>query len=296
MYIYAFIIHRLTNPLIFSVNKLLKSRNSIIIIHIDAKTNSSEVCNIKNTLGEYENLIYVNELDRVNVIWGHISQINVTLLLLKYASKFDYHYFNLLSGDDIPITSNKYRELFFDESYSTGTEYISCEKNFKYLNRVKIKFTSSFYNKNKSFKEKLACKIILPYLKIFRKQNLESLPTLFFGTSWFTITDKAVDYILDFCVMNPKYIQAFENSLCGDEIFFQSIMANSHFSDRINKILENSDLSNKAVRYIDWHSGPDYPKIFNSEDFAKIINSKMLFARKFQSDISLDELGAFDKD
>lgn len=35
--------------------------------------------------------------------WSGYSQIEATLKLLNYASQFEYQYFSLLCGDDIPL-------------------------------------------------------------------------------------------------------------------------------------------------------------------------------------------------
>ena len=45
------------------------------------------------------------------------------------------------------------------------------------------------------------------------------------------------------------------------------------------------------LRYIDWNSGPEYPKILTQQDFVNIKNnenSDCIFARKFSEDIDID--------
>ena len=62
-------------------------------------------------------------------------------------------------------------------------------------------------------------------------------------------------------------------SRATDEIWIQSILANSPLKNQI----VNDDL-----RYIDWTSGPDYPKTLDSSDFENISKSdNAIFARKF---------------
>lgn len=290
MQVYAILIHQFTNPLAFTVQNLLKSINSIVIVHIDSKTNFENVKEIKNKLGNHENLYYIDDKDRINVRWGHFSQIEAILTLMEYASKFEYQYFNLISGDDIPLSSNSSREIFLEESYKNGIQYIACEVNENYQNRIKIKYPRSFFKKKKTLRNKIFNEISLPFLKIFSRQSTEHLPKLYFGAQWFTITDEAVKYIMTYCENNPSFLNAFKKSLCGDEIFFQTILANSSFKKNIYLLNNNCDLSQKAMRYIDWHSGPDYPKTLNANDFDKMLQSNMLFARKLNKDINFEAL------
>ncbi|MDR2097810.1 MAG: hypothetical protein LBP37_04745 [Spirochaetaceae bacterium] len=69
---------------------------------------------------------------------------------------------------------------------------------------------------------------------------------------------------------------------CSDEIFFQTIL---------NKI-EGITIVNDSLRYVDWETGPEYPRILRTHDYEKVIESGKLFARKFdeKSDREIIEL------
>ena len=41
------------------------------------------------------------------------------------------------------------------------------------------------------------------------------------------------------------------------------------------------DAERNDLRYIDWESGPEFPRILNQEDKKKLLENKALFARKF---------------
>ena len=53
----------------------------------------------------------------------------------------------------------------------------------------------------------------------------------------------------------------------------------------ILNILEGLDVENESLRYVNWTDGPEYPKTLRLEDYAKIMNSNKLFARKFDETI-----------
>ena len=52
-------------------------------------------------------------------------------------------------------------------------------------------------------------------------------------------------------------------------------------------------MSESFIRYIDWNSGPDFPRTLNENDFNRMKSSGMFFARKLEKDISLEKLKKF---
>ena len=66
----------------------------------------------------------------------------------------------------------------------------------------------------------------------------------------------------------------FNNAVCADELFFQSISQDSPFKD---KIVPNS------LRAIDWKRGRPY--VYRKEDFSLLMESDKLFARKFSTNV-----------
>ncbi|WP_180053469.1 beta-1,6-N-acetylglucosaminyltransferase [Acinetobacter sp. YH12236] len=292
-YIYAVICHKLTEPLIFTIHTLLKSPLSIIILHIDNKTPNNEVIRIKKKLGDHPNLLYVPEKKRIDVRWGGVSQIEVMLLLLRLAQRYNYKYFSLISGDDIPLSSNKSRESFLNIAYSNRIEFIGYNPVHNAQQRLAIKYPSYFYNKDHSIMGKLCRKIFILYAKYFRTLDISHLPTLYKGSTWFTLTHEAVDYILDYVEKNPKYLNSFKYSLCGDEVFFQTIIFNSLFRYKVYNIENNIPDCERGMRYIDWVSGPSFPRELDNSDFIKMKQSGMLFARKVKSNIDQKEFEFF---
>ena len=281
-FVYGIICHQLTNPLIFLVNELIKSPHSIIIIHVDKKT---DIHTIKSQILEHAQIHFIE--DRVDVQWGGYSQIDATLKLLNYAQEFDYKYFSLLSGDDIPLKDVNTIEKFLLES---GKEFLGHDKYVDPIPRVKYIYPDFFYERNKSFIKKIACKIVSNLHKLgFLKQNLDQLPILYKGTSWFTLSKEAIQYILRYIEKNPNYDVAFQKSYCGDEVYFHTIIYNSPFKENLN-LDYGLTPPEMALRYIDWKTGPDYPRILDDMDFDRMQKSNTLFARKMKKNISFELL------
>lgn len=63
-------------------------------------------------------------------------------------------------------------------------------------------------------------------------------------------------------------------------LFFQTILLNS---EKLRKKIINNN-----IRFIDWISGPTYPRILTKEDLKKIIGSECIFARKIEQNEELD--------
>ncbi|HFO5786019.1 TPA: hypothetical protein ACHKCT_004846, partial [Escherichia coli] len=58
------------------------------------------------------------------------------------------------------------------------------------------------------------------------------------------------------------------HSLCGDEVFFHTLLKHLNVTD----IYHNTTMINDALRYIDWTTGPEYPRMLNEKDIEQIKN------------------------
>ena len=95
------------------------------------------------------------------------------------------------------------------------------------------------------------------------------------GANWFSIPSDAAEYV----IKNERWIiERFDKTRSGDELFLQTLFFNSRFKKRIFRFKED-DCYDSCLRYIDWKRGNPY--VFLSNDYDEIINSNMLFARKF---------------
>ena len=277
---YGIITHKNTNILKNTIDLLHKDNK--IILHVDKKSN---IDNFK----EYSKKVDIIE-DRVNVQWGMYSQIECTLSILKNAMKYKFDYICILSGDDMPLkSSGEIKKFFYNNN---GKEFIGIDKNINYKSlegRVKFEHKGYHYKKNKNIVEKVAAKVQKKLSLQKKNNNFTLLPKLYKGPNWFCISYECCKYILEYLENNRWYEEAFKGSLCGDEVFFQTIIMNSKFKDRIYKINQVDD-NHMALRYIDWKSGPDFPRILDETDFGRIKqleNSDCIFARKFNENLDI---------
>ena len=98
------------------------------------------------------------------------------------------------------------------------------------------------------------------------------------GGTWWSLSRTAISEIIATIESRKSLIPSLHFAFCAEEIFFQTVIMNSHMSSNV----ENNDL-----RYVDWSSKyGSCPAVLDETDFDNIINSGKLFARKIDSAIS----------
>ena len=249
----------------------LINSNAYFFIHVDKKSNFSLFENELNDIPRLK-LISTNK-----VYWADISQVDATIDLIKEALEANMDYIFFISGQDYLIKNDNnllkyvdvnknYMEYFKLPNYAWGKDgrcnrykyyhnIINCHKSFKFNPR------NTYYN----FINRVFLKIQRIF-KINRKFINGYVP--YSGANWFNINSKCAKYILNNYKKIYKYFKFVQ---FPDEMFIQTLVLNSN--------LKNS-VENDTLRYIDWHTGPEQPRILTSEDYEKIIQSNAIFCRK----------------
>jgi hypothetical protein len=223
-------------------------------------------------LPKASNTYYFKEID---VYWGHVSQVYNMKFILEQAFLKGYERYCFISGDDLPIKSNVYIKNFF-----------SKHKNeiFMYANPLPIKtwgFNKGFDRLDRYwFMQSDARKLvkirgrITLIIQRLLGIKIKRFPLNYYGGSnWLNLTNESLMYIFNFLNNNPLFLKKLKYSRATDEIWIQSIIMNS----TLKNLVINDDL-----RYIDWETGPDYPRTLANSDFENILKSKGLFGRKFK--------------
>ena len=115
------------------------------------------------------------------------------------------------------------------------------------------------------------------------------------GSQWWALTERSIKYIFNFLQQNPDYIDFYKYTNSSDEIFFHSIIKSSPFSENITHDFEqplylsdSASANEHGCHYISWSKGDRSPKILDVNDIGSLMNSKALFARKFDEQVSKD--------
>lgn len=279
--IFCILCHKVTNPLIFTVGYLSSFAENIILIHVDAKSSLEDFLPLTG-----RNVYFVQ--NRVCVTWGSYSQIASTLNTFSEALQWKFDYLFLLSGDDLPnksnqvindflLSINKKNLIHYQDSRNN---YVSPEK------RVKYRYPDACYSRSKTFIDKLKIigfKLLQHFFVTDNFKRYGNKKIQFYkGTNWFSLNHSTVNSIMTFVSSNKWYCDLYQHSFCGDEVFFHTIIKHLGRTD----LYHDSHKLNDALRYIDWKTGPDYPRVLDESDFAKIKNSGCLFSRKHPADFS----------
>lgn len=255
------------------------SKNSDVYLHIDLKNNYLYQ-QLKDHYLTQDNIFIIP--NRVSVNWSGFSQVKATLNLLESVRGKNYDYVTLLSGQDLPIKSHS--EIISFLSVDVHREFIHIAPDYKNYNWRLLRYSP--WSESTSIRNFPLNKINSISIKL---QNLLNIKKSFFndldiymGSSWFTITNDAVEYILN--SIDDKLIEGFRSTTCSDEHFIQTLLMNSSFKEKV--VGEN-------IVYIDWSEGNPNPKILTMDDYSKLKNSTKLFARKFDIDIDSDIINKF---
>ncbi|MCC3733302.1 beta-1,6-N-acetylglucosaminyltransferase [Rouxiella badensis] len=283
--------HQPSKSLSWCVDYLSSFDENTIIIHYDKKSDINQVVSLqKNNVHFIEN--------RVDVTWGEVTQIQATLRLLNFAVKFDFEYCFFLSGDDVPVMSNDKMNKILTR-YS-GAEFIHYqdERN-SYVDpyeRCIYRYSNVFFSRKKDVTSKILMKYHRITRAIFYKnhQFIKSMrdgiiPKLFKGTNWFAFTSDTASWLIQTIEKNPAYLKSFDHTFCADEIFFHSLLK----TKKGVKLYHDVTKMNDCLRYIDWKSGPQYPKLLNVNDIDLIKNSNTFFCRKVDESMSESDFTKF---
>ena len=223
----------------------LSSHSSDIFIHLDKKSNADDFSSITG-----DNIHFIP--DRVAIFWGDYSQVEAILILIKaaFASSNAFDRFVLLSGVDYPLRSTAYIEAFFANHHDK--EYISSVAMLRHTGgKPTSRLTTYIFRPAHSKISRIVrYEAIGRWLSLIGKRlyqrdykaHLGGL-TPYGGGTWWALSHAACDYILNFISRETQFVTFYKNTLCPDEMFFQTILGNSVFSTKIVKNLTYTDWS-----------------------------------------------------
>lgn len=273
---HAYLIMAHNNPKVLNVLlSMLDDARNDIYLHIDKKSTILDPLLIKDSV-RAARLFFVKQMDN---LWGEYSLVDCELRLIKAAlkSKTEYSRIHLLSGVDLPIKTQDEIHDFFDKHKTE--EFINIEdietKEAReriswYLNETRASSFSKYYCKINN--------ILIDRFKRFRNRKLKAVKT----AQWFSVTPDLANYLWKKRGFIKRH---FRYTDCPDENFLGTTLYGTKYWNNFSKLYgyENGNMSN--MRLIDWKRGTgNSPYTFKSDDIGVILNSPMLFARKFSDE------------
>lgn len=233
-----------------------------IYIHFDRK-----VTEIPELTVEYSSISVIK--DMIDVRWGCISMIETEYRLLEtaYAADTEYSYYHFISGVHFPLKSQTDIHYYFDslngKSVLTPLPWDITEIRKK-IGRYHF-FSSGLHSKVKIIRviSNILWRICL---KLQGNKYIRSIEH-FAGkySNWTSIGRNDMPLILRH---KKDVLTTFKYTLCSDELFIPYIFKKEHVSFQEYQLLYQ--IFDKAS-----------PKILNSSDYQRMIESNALFARKF---------------
>jgi len=257
----------------------------LFFIHIDKKT-LPKINEIK-LLKKKSNVVLICQ--KYNTNWGGVNRLKSIIFLIQDALKYEeVGYFHLISEYDFPIKNYQYfKEFLLKNKGKEFLEYFELpEKNWSDnggLDRLLyFRFYDIFDARNK-FNNRILELTYNIQKKIHLIRHIDKkFPKLYGGSSWWTLSRECLKYVMQFLKTNPYFLKRFRFSLCATEIFFQTIILNSNFKEKI---------INNNLRFIEWEKrNGNCPANLDESDYNKILNCEKLFARKFEYPVSLSLL------
>ena len=254
---------------------ILDYPNNDIFIHIDKKV---EYC--VKYMPKHAHLYHVEEANRVDIRWGDCTQIYSELALYKLAHQYGpYDYYHLMSGICMPIKTQAYIQDYFKRHQ--GTEFIGLMPN-AWRTYKKMMYYHLFTKHLRGFGIRSKAELLINSLLVKMQELLHITRSedgleevLDKGSNLSSLTEAAVSYILS----KESFIRKrFVHTFACDEVYKPTLLMNSSFAQ---KLYNKEDEYEGCRRLVDWKRGNPY--IWQNENYDEIMQSEMLFARKFSS-------------
>ena len=245
---------------------LLDDPRNDIYIHIDKKVKSFDFDQAVNVC-QHSSVQFTDK--RIDVRWGEDSQVKTELLLYKTASKYNYKYYHLLSGVDLPLKTQNEIHDFFENDNRQFIFYYDVIKKIDYQRLSRYHFPKTMNTRIVTIFNVLQEKLSIDRIK---KYNM----TLKRGYNWCSLTHDAVLYLLE----HERFIKKIcKFSVCADECYKQFLFYNSSFK---NRIYIDSNGNPNDMRAVDWSRRVgNSPHIYTIDDLQMLLDSDKFFARKF---------------
>lgn len=276
--------------------KTLQYEKDGFFIHVD---NKQDITPFREACNGIENVYFVEE--RIDNYWGGYNSIIATMRTIKLAlSTNDYDRFVLLQGQDYPLYSPAEIHNFFESNIDIEfckAKNISISKNKKdYMKCCGLWLMDM---QHPSFLMKCIRFLIHKFNTFGIKYRMPTFKngkekwSIYHGWAQFALTRDCVKYVLDIYENNAKYNKYMKHRFPPDEIYIQTIIHNSPFSDKVSKDVIVRRSGEETLLNLTYFEYPVYVTVFaDKEDYKWLKNTGCLFVRKVNSSSSnlLDEI------
>jgi hypothetical protein len=263
--------------------RLLNDPQNDIYLHIDKKAAGFSDEELRAAAPESR----VSFVPRLDARWGSEVFIDAIVSLIALASREEHAFYHLLSGVDLPLKTQREIHAYF--AAHTGEEFISFEretaKPYVIEGRIALYHWQRPMHPFLRKLDRRLSPVSVRLQKLIGINRVKRAPVVFQkGGVWFSITHALARYIVE---QMPRYRDYYRHSSCADEIWLQTLVANSPFMEKRAFMGFDDELA-ATMRYVDWSGNAASPRTLTSADYDMLMESGMLFARKFDEAVDPD--------
>jgi hypothetical protein len=275
---YLILAHRAPGQLKRLVDRL-RGPDVHIVLHVDANTSGSDWESLSHELDSPD----ISWAPRVACRWGDFTLVDATLNCISTLSNLDsyFDFVVLLSGQDYPIKPRHFVSEFLESRRGECLMFIYpfpfphwAHGGYHRLPTWRIPFPGK------------PRRIFPPQLLGYRHKKVPFGYHPYGGSQWWCLPGNAVEYIRDFVQARPEFVEYYRGAGIPDEMFFHTILGNSHF---------NVEMGENNITYMKWNGGPN-PATLTVHDLDEMKDSECLFARKFDMDTAPELLDWIDSE
>jgi hypothetical protein len=230
-----------------------------LYLHLDAKVGDSHPIpsGVHTTISEFD------------ISWGGFSMVEATLALLSCAKRAprSYHSYTLLSGTDYPVASNEYIHQVLASTDGNRIDYWHDEDPSWHK-----RYTRFYFHDWPDLLARIANALSRRISRILPDRNMPPSVKPYFGSQWWTLSDRGVEAVLQFIAERPDVRTFMRHVHIPDEMFFQTALTN---------VDAEVQLVREPLRYLDWSKQRAHPGTIQFGDLEEVLQGDWLFARKF---------------
>lgn len=272
---HAYIITAYNNfPVLHTLLRLLDDPRNDIYLHVDRRTTLFD--DVAAAGAVRHSRLFLSP--RINVYWGHFTQITAILSMLQKAVPNNYSYYHVLSGSDLPLTGQDEIHSFFEKH--AGQEFVGFADTYRPDWVTRIHILSRWYGSPNRYARKASRLLGRAFIRLqeavgydHTRRGMRREFVIRKGSDWYSISHEFACHLL---AKRRVIAHLFRFATIPTEFYCQTILWNSPFRDRIYDL---DDELRSSMRLIDWTRGGPY--VFREADYDALMRSDRLFARKF---------------
>jgi len=273
---YLLVVHKCPEQVNVFIRQLLEYGDCDVYVHIDKKKSVMIEQIIKSER--------VTACSVYDVRWGSFEIVKAAYYLMglmnKSKKKYTHMYFG--SGQDLLVKKglyeyleNKPENIFLHIIREiTDKDRASARYRICWLKKLMIRNDMHPYRF-----VRIAMQLLCKWGVVIHanKKPLKKRMKFYEGRTWFIAPTKVMEYILNYIGENPDYVAYWEDSLASDVMFFQTIIMNSPYADKVED----------ELMYVDFgktFGTMNHPLTITMATVKKIEKGNYFCARKFEWD------------